>query len=262
MAKYLTPNELGEIVCGLLVKPSLFGELKTPELHKAFIEELGQLVTKHCGGQIESVIMPYTGDADGHYVEPVEYMTAPESIPYLVVKPDNDMPSLINNVWRFMAPDGWLDEIKKLKEESPCDLPTHTECSEVRYALQRLLIPSNLSRFNLKEQVVRMQDCRYDDEDLKPGDDKVYTVTAALGGNAQLAVQDHKGKYVFGATFTIENDVPALHINPGDTDAASLHVHAAHGGLILAPGSLNHEFEISPVDRFTYDRPGLLLKSV
>lgn len=62
MPKYLLPAELAEIVCGVLVQPTLMNEFKTPALHKTFMQDIGKLVAKHCGGQIDGVIMPEDRD--------------------------------------------------------------------------------------------------------------------------------------------------------------------------------------------------------
>lgn len=59
----------------------------------------------------------------------------------------------------------------------------------------------------------------------------------------------------------IEDGVPSLHVNPGDTDPSVLNVRAAQGGVVLCADSLEHEFGISPSDRYTYGLPGLLLKA-
>ncbi|MFA8274959.1 hypothetical protein [Escherichia coli] len=80
MPKYLLPAELAEIVCGLLVQPALLNELKTPATHKAFMQDIGELVAKHCGGQIDGVIMPEVRDEDSQ----ADYLTSPDETPYIV----------------------------------------------------------------------------------------------------------------------------------------------------------------------------------
>lgn len=89
MPKYLLPAELAEIVCGLLVQPALLNELKTPATHKAFMQDIGELVAKHCGGQIDGVIMPEERDEDSQ----ADYLTSPDETPYIVVSPGQDMHS-------------------------------------------------------------------------------------------------------------------------------------------------------------------------
>ncbi|ENR9964013.1 hypothetical protein ACEXTD_002997 [Salmonella enterica] len=256
MPKYLLPAELAEIVCGLLVQPTLMNELKTPESHKAFMQDIADMVAKHCGGQIDGVIMPVDSDETSQ----ADYLTSPDVTPYLVVSPGPDMHSLTDNVWRHHAQDGWLDHIKGSDEESPDELPTHKECSVRRYALQRMLLQPQTNHANLPSQVVRMRDyCTLDDE--QPGSSAEFIVTMALGGHAQLAVQDVDSRLVMSLTLLIENGVPSVHVNAGDTDPSVLHVRAAHGGMVLSTDSLNHEFDISPSDRYTYGRPGLLVKA-
>ena len=107
MPKCLLPAELAEIVCGLLVQPTLMNELKTPESHKAFMQDIAELVAKHCGGEIDGVIMPVDRDESSQ----ADYLTSPDVTPYLVVSPGADMHSLTDNVWRHHARDCWLDHI-------------------------------------------------------------------------------------------------------------------------------------------------------
>ncbi|HFV9915647.1 TPA: hypothetical protein ACIBH9_003318 [Salmonella enterica subsp. diarizonae serovar 61:l,v:z35] len=252
MPKYLLPAELAEIVCGLLVQPTLMNELKKPESHKAFMQDIAELVAKHCGGQIEGVIMPVDRDETSQ----ADYLTTPDVTPYLVVSPGADMHSLTDNVWRHHARDGWLDHMKDSDEESPDELPTHKECSVHRYALQRMLLQPQTNHVNLPSQVVRMGD--YDEQ---PESSAEFIVTMALGGHAQLAVQDVDSRLVMSLTLLIENGIPSVHVNAGDTDPSVLHVRAAHGGMVLSTDSLNHEFDILPSDRYTYGRPGLLVKA-
>lgn len=256
MPKYLLPAELAEIVCGLLVQPALLNELKTPATHKAFMQDIGELVAKHCGGQIDGVIMPEVRDEGSQ----ADYLTSPDETPYIVVSPGQDMHSLTDNVWRHHARDGWLDHIKGSVEESPDELPTHKECAVRRYTLQRLLLQEETSHANLPVQVVRM--CEYSTDDVEQTDSSAeFNVTMALGGHAMLAVKDTDSRLVMALTLLIENGVPSVHVNAGDTDPSVLHIRAAHGGLVLSTDSLNHDFSISPSDQYTYGRPGLLLKA-
>ena len=213
MPKYLSPSELAEIVSGLLVQPSLIKELKTPELHKAFMQDIGELVAKHCGGQIEGVILPVHEDT----IKQADYLTTPTATPYIVVSPGPDMHSLTDNVWRHHDRDGWLENIKATTEESPDELPTHKECAVCRYTLQRLILQQETSHSNLPEQVVRMRDyCADDDKQTEATAE--FIVTIALGGHAQLAMRDTDSRLVLAMTVLIEDGVPSVHVNAGDTD--------------------------------------------
>ncbi|BAS43780.1 hypothetical protein KOJKO3_p1.142 (plasmid) [Klebsiella oxytoca] len=42
MTKQILPNELAEIVTGLLIKPELLGELDSREAHQAFMLDIGR----------------------------------------------------------------------------------------------------------------------------------------------------------------------------------------------------------------------------
>ncbi|EKR5117405.1 hypothetical protein P8I14_005027 [Escherichia coli] len=253
---YLLPADLAEIVCGLLVQPTLMNELKTPASHKAFMQDIGELVAKHCGGQIDGVIMPEDRDEDSQ----ADYLTSPDVAPYIVVSPSPDMHSLKENVWRHHVRDGWLDHIKGSVEETPEELPTHKECAVRRYALQRMLLQGETNHANLPVQMVRMREYITDDVE-QTGSPAEFNVTMAFGGHAMLAVKDMDSRLVMALTLLIENGVPSVHVNAGDTDPSVLQIRAAHGGMVLSTDSLNHEFGISPSDQYTYGRPGLLVKA-
>ncbi|MCG0456559.1 hypothetical protein L6R44_10625 [Enterobacter cloacae complex sp. ECC445] len=256
MPKFLTPSDFAEIVSGLLVDPQRLGAFAEPGDHQAFLAEMGHVVARHCGGKIDGVMMPEGGEEE----QSQPYLSCPETTPYLVVSPDASLPSLTHNVWRYMCANGWVDAVRGTPDTSTDALPTRAECREVRTGLQRLLIPVDTAQCNLKQHIVRMQDNEHDGGDTLP-EEKIFKVSAALGGVAQIAVQNHQGRTVFGAVLTIENDTPSLHINPGDTELASLHIHAAHEGLVLATGSADTSFTLAPVDCFTYGRSGLLVRT-
>ncbi|HIE4904615.1 TPA: hypothetical protein ACXNK4_005408 [Klebsiella pneumoniae] len=44
MTKQILPNELAEIVTGLLIKPELLGELDSREAHQAFMLDIGRVI--------------------------------------------------------------------------------------------------------------------------------------------------------------------------------------------------------------------------
>lgn len=255
MPKYLLPAELAEIVCGLLVQPALMNELKTPESHKAFMQDIGELVAKHCGGQIDGVIMPVDRDEDSQ----ADYLTSPDETPYIVVSPGPDMHSLTDNVWRHHARDGWLDHIKGSVEESPDELPTHKECAVRRYALQRLLLQPETSHANLPVQVVRMREYNTDD-DVQSRTSAEFIVTMALGGHAMLAVKDTDSRRVMDLTLLIENGIPSVHIFVSDKAPSALHVRSSHSGMVISTDSLAHESGNSPSDQYTSKHPGLVVK--
>lgn len=46
MTKQILPNELAEIVTGLLIKPELLGELDSREAHQAFMLDIGRVIAE------------------------------------------------------------------------------------------------------------------------------------------------------------------------------------------------------------------------
>jgi len=131
MSKQLLPNELAEIVVGLLVKPSILGELDSPEKHIAFIKDIAEVVADHCGGFINDVHAPW--DSDG---EDVEYLSSQYDSPLVSVSPDDSLPPLSQCVWAYHDPEGWIDESDSEAIEGQTMDDIHTK----RMQLQRLLI--------------------------------------------------------------------------------------------------------------------------
>jgi len=76
MSKQIPPNELAEIVVGLLNKPELFNELTTPLKHQEFMLDIGKVIAFHTGGNITRV-----NDADTHD----NYLSDDYSSPLLAV---------------------------------------------------------------------------------------------------------------------------------------------------------------------------------
>lgn len=95
MAKILLPNELAEIVTGLLVKPELLGEEVSVANHQQFIKDIGDLVADNFGG--------YVGDVS-------QEMGDSEASTLVSVYPNENLPSLHANVWSLHDTDGWIDE--------------------------------------------------------------------------------------------------------------------------------------------------------
>lgn len=134
MSKQLLPNELAEIVVGLLVKPELLGELDSPESHQSFVRAISEAVADHCGGVIFDVYAPWDGESDGD-----GYLSDSYSSPLVAVAPDDSLPSLNQCVWSYHDPDGWEREaLEDGNDEVPA--PSPDEIKQKRMQLQRLLI--------------------------------------------------------------------------------------------------------------------------
>lgn len=251
MAKFVSPQELTEIIAGLLLKPELLGELDTPEKHRSLFLELGEVVATHCGGYISDVTEPETDgtSADGGLVsgKPVQYLEVPESTPYLVVQENECLPSREQNVWMYVDTEGWVEQ-----GQDESTIPTPEMCQSVRRELRQLLAPVTPG-----EMVLTMQDWRLQDEALPEEDSKVYTVSATTGENLSVEVSGPDGEPCFGFMFEVNKGVPALHVNDGQD--CVIHLHAAHGGVVIAPDATDSRFEDAPVDRFSYDLPALLM---
>ncbi|MGT7655832.1 hypothetical protein ACRW5F_00055 [Escherichia coli] len=77
-----------------------------------------------------------------------------------------------------------------------------------------------------------------------------YQVNISADQNLQCEVVDVSGTACFGLILEIDRGVPTLHI------------HAAHNGLVLIPDSPSHGYENAPVDRFSYNSPSLWVPGV
>lgn len=69
MTKQILPNELAEIVTGLLIKPELLGELDSREAHRAFMLDIGRVIAYHCGGLVNGIT---DGDVAKPYLSDIE----------------------------------------------------------------------------------------------------------------------------------------------------------------------------------------------
>ena len=98
MAKQIIPAELAEIVTILLTDPASMGELEDGEQYLSFIQDIGEVVANHCGGEISQVHRGIQG-AEGE-----------EAMPMLSVYPNDSLPSLKENVWARYDPQGWEEE--------------------------------------------------------------------------------------------------------------------------------------------------------
>jgi hypothetical protein len=100
---------------------------------------------------------------------------------------------------------------------------------------------------------IPMQDWRieHDPGSLAPGDDVKYQFEYQLGNQTYLRIIDKQETIQMNIIIEINNGVPAIHIS-NQADDALLHIHRAHGGLVLTPDSRDNVFESSPLDRFSY----------
>ncbi len=101
MTKQILPNELAEIVTGLLIKPELLGELDSREAHQAFMLDIGRVIADHCGGRVNGI-------TDGDVAKP--YLSDIECTPTLHIEPDDRLPSTERNVWSNYHVEAWADE--------------------------------------------------------------------------------------------------------------------------------------------------------
>ncbi|HFE4421440.1 hypothetical protein [Klebsiella quasipneumoniae] len=88
MTKQILPNELAEIVTGLLIKPELLGELDSREAHQAFMLDIGRVIAYHCGGLVNGI-------TDGDVAKP--YLSDIECTPILHIESDDRLPSTERN---------------------------------------------------------------------------------------------------------------------------------------------------------------------
>lgn len=132
MSKQIRPNELAEIVTGLLVLPDLLGGLDgSSQVHEEFIEAIGRVVTDFCGGSVNCV---HPADL------PLDHTPDFVETAYLSVLPDTSLPSLENCVWAPYDPDGWQDYTNAELGLSDGTAQNAAEMNLLRRRLQGLLI--------------------------------------------------------------------------------------------------------------------------
>ncbi|HAX7126926.1 TPA: hypothetical protein JTN94_003726 [Escherichia coli] len=257
MAKLISTRELATIITALLVKPELLGELDSPEKHRAMMEDLGRVVAEHCGGNVTEIALSETdGTADDGElldVPPVRYLETKESSPYLIVHPDDSLPSPTQNVWMHADPDGWEEHFN-----DEADALTPEMSQQFRQQVYALLTPESLTTSS--EMRLTLQDWQLGATELPEEDCQPYQVKVSTDNNLQCEVVDESGTTCFGLILEIDRGVPTLHIDTGSDSL--LHIHAAHDGLVLTPDAPNHRFEDAPVDRFSYNSPSLLVPGV
>lgn len=119
MTKQILPNELAEIVTGLLIKPELLGELDSREAHQAFMLDIGRVIADHCGGRVNGI-------TDGDVAQP--YLSDIECTPTLHIEPDDRLPSTERNVWSNYHVEAWADEDRKLSSTGRSETLTELPC--------------------------------------------------------------------------------------------------------------------------------------
>jgi len=129
MTKQVHSFELAEVVTGLLIEPSIFGELDSPQKHQAFMLDIGRVIAEHCGGEVN-----WVNEADTEE----NYLSDQYGSPYLSVSPDHSLPSLNNNVWSFYDQSGWDDEA--FLDIDPGSLPAESEIISKRLRIMGLLL--------------------------------------------------------------------------------------------------------------------------
>ncbi|SUY92843.1 Uncharacterised protein [Buttiauxella agrestis] len=234
MPKQITPAELAEMVTCLLVKPELIGELDCARNHQAFMDDIAMVVANYCGGRINGVGEPETTE---------NYLKHEASTPLLSVSPDASLPSLTRNVWAWFDPEGWIDDVEELEPEAVSSIPDNDACIAMRRQFQSLLVAEPF--------ILQLHDWLHTQEEC-PG----YTFTFTSGNQPAIELS-RDGETALGLLIEINNGVPALHIDTGGDTL--LHIHAAHGGLVLSPDSPHMQYRQSPVDLFSYGHEALLL---
>lgn len=101
MTKQILPNELAEIVTGLLIKPELLGELDSSEAHQAFMLDIGRIIADHYCGRVNGI-------TDGDVEKP--YLSDIECTPTLHIEPDDRLSSIERNVWSNYHVEAWSNE--------------------------------------------------------------------------------------------------------------------------------------------------------
>lgn len=253
MSKQILPQELAAIVSGLLIKPDVFGELDSQEKHEQFFFDIGKVVADYCGGHVSSV---NAGDT-----------TAPDlpfagSSPLLSVHPDPSLPSLNRNVWSYYDLDeSWEEESFEGYGIEVGEPLTEEEVQNVHDMLRSLHGNVTLSEGQTSYRFFEMQDWKVRENlgTAYAGDEMPYQVTSRIGATTELEFEREGADFHIRLAAEINSGVPAFHFHLGGDDEAVLHIHAAHGGLVLTPAASDTEVTPAEPDRYAYNDPKSLL---
>lgn len=247
MTKQILPNELAEIVTGLLVNPELLGELDSREVHQNFMQDIGRVVSDYCGGRVNGI-------SDGDIAKP--YLSDIECPPCLHIEPDDRLPSTDRNVWSNYHVEAWAGE-------GQVNLPDANTVQSERVALQTLLIGVVQKESGDVPVVKGMKDWRILEGEpvCDKTDKKIYTATFYIDNQTSVELVDDTGQHCLGVQFEINHGVPALHLSTSTGDLL-LHIHAAQGGLVITPANSSVSFGQAEIDRYAYhDKSSLLVKT-
>lgn len=243
MKKKLSPKDLAEITTGLLVDPASLGELEEAGTYRAFVEAIASTVADFCGGEVS------VEGADGE--------------PVIEVTPNENLPSLHENVWALYDLAAFLAERPEdYGLEAEGRVPTPFEAQAARGHLQTLLLPKGVDDgFKLTREMVDWAVAE-DQRPAAPGDDIPYEADIYIGNQSSFLLQ--RGDFAFTLSFDIDNGVPTVHLShlfheqtePGD---ALLHLRATPDGVVCTHEGFMREI---PGNRYTVnaDRGWLIEK--
>lgn len=217
MSKQIFPCELAEIVAGLLIKPSLLGELDSPEKHQAFMEDIGRVIADHCGGVVNGVNYDDFGQ---------DYLSDQFEAPTLSVSVDGSLPSLMGNVWSYFDTDaGWEDEDAGALGIDQGIAPTKLEISEMRARLQALIPGVALANNSPQSFQFEMVDWDVSDNvvSVSDGDLHPYQVKVNLGKQCGFEFVNTQGEPCFGFLIEVDKGAPVVRFGTGSSEP-KLHV--------------------------------------
>jgi len=84
-----------------------------------------------------------------------------------------------------------------------------------------------------------------------------YEVEVRRNGEQVYLLMSRFGVDVASVILEVNKGVPALHV--GDGFESNLHLHLAHGGVVIAPGASGTGFLAAPQDRYSYEERGARL---
>lgn len=242
--KYLTPEDVATLVATLLIKPELLGCFDESGQHAAFMKDIGEVVSNHCGGEVATVTHGKDNQANR-----------------LAVAPNDCLPSFYQNVWSSFDVVGW--EFMDVAQE--CDGGLNIEMGEeltpdqiqnLRVKMRSLIAPSDNVRYEYEHKMVDWRVIE-DTPVEKNGDDVPYVVTTRLGNQPSIEMYpETEEQPTFGFICEINHGVPALHIDLGGDSL--LHLHATGDGLVLVADS-GTRFEHAPPSRHSYQDPNALI---
>lgn len=251
MAKIISPADLAEIVTGLLIDPTIFGELDERATATAFAHDIANVIADYCGGQVVEMEDDERGLTHGSFTHS----------PVVAIAPCEALGTKASSPWVYYDPQGWSeDDFEEHCPDIEDALPIPREnLQAVRTKLRSLLANTAVETGQDIQLRYKMVDWMYQEAGAVEvtGDDAPYDVALNIGNQISFECTRGEDEYLF-AILEINKGVPGLHLSPS-MDEQLLHIHSTDSGLVMTPDQPDDRFEAAAPTRHSYHSNNALL---